>query len=68
MCPFYVLLEGTDYRIQVMREMGFSYDPSTAGSSVRFDPPSSKDKVSTITVSNTVLSQFLDVVNNHSQA
>lgn len=29
-----------------MREMGFSYDPSTAGSSVRFDPPNKADKVS----------------------
>jgi hypothetical protein len=28
-----------------MREMGFEYDPSTAGSSVRFDPPSKNDKV-----------------------
>lgn len=26
--------------------MGFKYDPSTAGSSVRFDPPNPKDKVS----------------------
>ncbi|KAL5485099.1 hypothetical protein ACEPAI_7741 [Sanghuangporus weigelae] len=25
--------------LQVMRELGFDYDPSTAGSSVRFDPP-----------------------------
>ena len=31
---------------QVMREMGFTYDPSTAGSSVRFDPPDSRDPVS----------------------
>lgn len=30
---------------QVMREMGFQYDPSTAGSSVRFDPPDPKDEV-----------------------
>jgi len=30
---------------QVMRDMGFDYDPSTAGSSVRFDPPDKKDKV-----------------------
>jgi hypothetical protein len=28
---------------QVMREMGFEYDPSTAGSSVRFDPPDPRD-------------------------
>jgi hypothetical protein len=28
-----------------MREMGFEYDPSTAGSSVRFDPPDPRDKV-----------------------
>jgi len=26
--------------------MGFTYDPSTAGSSVRFDPPDPKDGVS----------------------
>lgn len=32
--------------VQIMREMGFSYDPSTAGSSVRFDPPDKNDKVS----------------------
>ena len=25
--------------------MGFDYDPSTAGSSVRFDPPNKNDKV-----------------------
>lgn len=30
--------------LKVMREMGFSYDPSTAGSSVRFDPPNKRDK------------------------
>jgi len=30
--------------VQIMREMGFSYDPSTAGSSVRFDPPDKNDK------------------------
>ncbi|KZT29034.1 hypothetical protein NEOLEDRAFT_1154103 [Neolentinus lepideus HHB14362 ss-1] len=29
--------------LKVMREMGFSYDPSTAGSSVRFDPPNPRD-------------------------
>jgi hypothetical protein len=28
-----------------MQEMGFKYDPSTAGSSVRFDPPNPKDPV-----------------------
>lgn len=28
-----------------MRELGFEYDPSTAGSSVRFDPPSGTDRV-----------------------
>lgn len=27
-----------------MREMGFHMDPSTAGSSVRFDPPNPKDR------------------------
>jgi len=26
-----------------MKEMGFQIDPSTAGSSVRFDPPNQKD-------------------------
>lgn len=31
---------------QIMREMGFKYDPSTAGSSVRFDPPNKNEKVS----------------------
>ncbi|KAI6040310.1 hypothetical protein EDC04DRAFT_2894291 [Pisolithus marmoratus] len=30
--------------LKVMREMGFSYDPSTAGSSVRFDPPNKRDR------------------------
>ncbi|KAJ7268689.1 hypothetical protein B0H12DRAFT_61164 [Mycena haematopus] len=29
--------------LKLMREMGFEYDPSTAGSSVRFDPPDPKD-------------------------
>lgn len=29
-----------------MTEMGFAIDPSTAGSSVRFDPPDKRDKVS----------------------
>lgn len=33
-----------DSFLKVMREMGFSYDPSTAGSSVRFDPPNKRDK------------------------
>ncbi|KAI0062875.1 hypothetical protein BV25DRAFT_1855093 [Artomyces pyxidatus] len=28
-----------DHFVKIMKEMGFSYDPSTAGSSVRFDPP-----------------------------
>ncbi|KAG1746133.1 hypothetical protein EDB19DRAFT_1894277 [Suillus lakei] len=32
--------------LKVMRDMGFEYDPSTAGSSVRFDPPSDGDRVS----------------------
>lgn len=27
-----------------MREMGFTIDPSAAGSSVRFDPPNPKDR------------------------
>ncbi|KAF7321790.1 hypothetical protein MKEN_00700800 [Mycena kentingensis (nom. inval.)] len=29
--------------LKLMRELGFEYDPSTAGSSVRFDPPDPKD-------------------------
>ncbi|KAF8070672.1 hypothetical protein FPV67DRAFT_1488307 [Lyophyllum atratum] len=29
--------------LRLMREMGFEYDPSTAGSSVRFDPPDKRD-------------------------
>ncbi|CAA7261735.1 unnamed protein product [Cyclocybe aegerita] len=29
--------------LKLMREMGFTYDPSTAGSSVRFDPPNKND-------------------------
>ncbi|KAH0827858.1 hypothetical protein J3R83DRAFT_3485 [Lanmaoa asiatica] len=35
-----------DNFVKVMREMGFKYDPSTAGSSVRFDPPNPEDRVS----------------------
>ncbi|KAF8973070.1 hypothetical protein BDZ97DRAFT_1779193 [Flammula alnicola] len=31
--------------LKLMREMGFEYDPSTAGSSVRFDPPNKNDRV-----------------------
>ncbi|KDR75158.1 hypothetical protein GALMADRAFT_249095 [Galerina marginata CBS 339.88] len=30
--------------LRLMREMGFTYDPSTAGSSVRFDPPNKGDR------------------------
>ncbi|KAH7924249.1 hypothetical protein BV22DRAFT_1035310 [Leucogyrophana mollusca] len=30
--------------LKLMRDMGFSYDPSTAGSSVRFDPPHEGDR------------------------
>ncbi|KAJ6594189.1 hypothetical protein B0H19DRAFT_53007 [Mycena capillaripes] len=29
--------------LKLMREMGFTYDPSTLGSSVRFEPPDPKD-------------------------
>ncbi|OBZ71054.1 GTPase-activating protein gyp1 [Grifola frondosa] len=29
--------------LKVMREMGFTYEPGTAGSSVRFDPPDPRD-------------------------
>lgn len=32
---------------KVMRVMGFTYEPGTAGSSVRFDPPHPGDPVST---------------------
>jgi len=32
-----------DTFVKLMKEMGFEYDPSTAGSSVRFDPPSPTD-------------------------
>jgi len=32
-----------DKFVQVMKDMGFTYVPNTAGSSVRFDPPSSSD-------------------------
>ncbi|PCH43414.1 hypothetical protein WOLCODRAFT_138330 [Wolfiporia cocos MD-104 SS10] len=32
-----------EHFLKVMREMGFTYDPSTAGSSVRFDPPDPRD-------------------------
>ncbi|KAG6831829.1 hypothetical protein H0H87_003748 [Tephrocybe sp. NHM501043] len=32
-----------DNFLRLMREMGFDYDPSTAGSSVRFDPPDKRD-------------------------
>ncbi|KAH7888698.1 hypothetical protein F5I97DRAFT_1802780 [Phlebopus sp. FC_14] len=30
--------------VKLMCDMGFSYDPSTAGSSVRFDPPNKEDR------------------------
>jgi hypothetical protein len=33
-----------DNFLKVMREMGFASDPTTAGSSVRFDPPDKRDK------------------------
>jgi hypothetical protein len=33
-------------RRQFMREKGFEYDPTTTGSSVRFDPPNPNDVVS----------------------
>ncbi|KAJ7902148.1 hypothetical protein B0H14DRAFT_1271645 [Mycena olivaceomarginata] len=32
-----------EHFLKLMREMGFEYDPSTAGSSVRFDPPDPND-------------------------
>lgn len=34
-----------EWHSQVMRVMGFTYVPGTAGSSVRFDPPHPKDPV-----------------------
>lgn len=43
-----------------MREMGFEMDPSTAGSSVRFDPPNPKDR--SITFHKRKLGYFLVVV------
>ncbi|KAG6813367.1 hypothetical protein H0H92_011633 [Tricholoma furcatifolium] len=30
--------------LRIMRDMGFEYEPGTAGSSVRFDPPDKRDK------------------------
>ncbi|KAJ3891066.1 hypothetical protein GG344DRAFT_77269 [Lentinula edodes] len=33
-----------DIFVKVLTDVGFKYVPSTAGSSVRFDPPSSKDR------------------------
>lgn len=34
--------------VQLMKDMGFEMDMSTAGSSVRFDPPDGRDRVCTI--------------------
>ena len=42
---FGYLSTAADFFLQIMREMGFTYDPSTAGSSVRFDPPNKNEKV-----------------------
>lgn len=42
-----------------MREMGFNYNPSTAGSSVRFNPPDPRDKVCQIAESFTLTDRFL---------
>ncbi|KAG7446329.1 uncharacterized protein BT62DRAFT_968061 [Guyanagaster necrorhizus] len=33
-----------DTFVKVMKDMGFTYVPSTAGSSVRFDPPDARDR------------------------
>ncbi|KAJ7593978.1 hypothetical protein C8J56DRAFT_1012387 [Mycena floridula] len=33
-----------DNFVTLMKDMGFTFDPSTAGSSVRFDPPDPKDR------------------------
>ena len=46
-------------QLQVMREMGFEYDPTSAGSAVRFDPPNPRDPVS---VDWTICSVFADVL------
>ena len=35
--------------------MGFTYDPSTAGSSVRFDPPDPRDAVSVVLYATAIL-------------
>lgn len=44
--------------LQLMRDMGFKYDPSTAGSSVRFDPPNPEDRVrSTISQCNELITR-----------
>ncbi|KAK2464212.1 hypothetical protein APHAL10511_003669 [Amanita phalloides] len=37
-----------DHFVALMKEMGFTYDPTTAGSSVRFIPPDRRDKPITI--------------------
>lgn len=42
-------------RIQVMRKMGFEYDPTAAGPSVRFDPPNPRYRVSSIHIKLVVL-------------
>jgi hypothetical protein len=42
----YLHIASINLSAQLMREMGFEYDPSTAGSSVRFDPPDRNDVVS----------------------
>ena len=38
-----------------MTDMGFTYVPSTAGSSVRFDPPNLKDPVRLLRMTDIVL-------------
>ena len=45
-CTFWISKYLAEIFLQIMREMGFDYDPSTAGSSVRFDPPNKNEKVS----------------------
>ena len=52
LCFLDVHIAVTPLLVQVMREMGFTYDPSTAGSSVRFDPPNREDPVSSLLVRN----------------
>ncbi|KAH8119258.1 hypothetical protein DFH11DRAFT_1686181 [Phellopilus nigrolimitatus] len=57
--------------LQIMRELGFEYDPSTAGSSVRFDPPNPNDRVRTLkthpdpTLHQNMLKQYRDKLESY---